>query len=158
MSADARSSTSLILGLGNADGGDDGIGRAAVQHLVRRGLPAQTVSADPATLLAAWQDAARVVVIDAARGLTPIGSIRRFDAISEPLPASAGSTSSHGLGLAEAIELARALSRLPPSLVVYAVAADPDQRGPALSAPVAAALPGLVEQVAAECSGCTEAP
>ncbi len=50
------------------------------------------------------------------------GAVFRFEAHLEPLPEKFRSpASSHGWGLAEAIELARALNQLPPRLIVYGI-------------------------------------
>jgi hydrogenase maturation protease len=55
----------------------------------------------------------------------------------------------HAFGLAAAVELARALRRLPPRLVVVGVEASTFEYGAPLTAPVAAAVPAAVAQVLA---------
>ncbi|MFJ1706670.1 hypothetical protein [Kitasatospora sp. NPDC088346] len=57
-------------------------------------------------------------------------------------------TSSHGLGLADTVELARELGRLPALLVVYAVDGADCSRGTGLSAPVEAAVNSLADEIA----------
>ena len=76
-----------------------------------------------------------------ASGAT-VGTVRRFDVGSAPLPQGAFNfnISTHGLGLAEAVELARALDQLPDRCVVYAIEAASFQPGAPLSPPVAAAI------------------
>jgi len=71
------------------------------------------------------------------------GEIARFDVAAAALPRAAFGCSTHGLGLAEAIELARALGRLPRRCVAYAVEAHSYDTGTALS-PQAAAAAGKV--------------
>src|SRR5262249_3399849 len=66
------------------------------------------------------RDATRVVVVDAASGGKP-GTMRRFEAHREPLPAVLLRASTHSWGLAEAVETARALGELPPLTIVYAI-------------------------------------
>jgi hydrogenase maturation protease len=55
--------------------------------------------------------------------------------------------SSHGLGLDDAIGLALALDRMPDRLIVHAVEAADLTQGPGLSAPVAAAVGGVVSAI-----------
>jgi hydrogenase maturation protease len=59
-------------------------------------------------------------------------------------------TSSHGLGLGEAVELARALGRLPSRLVVYAVEGADSSTGPGLSPAIATAVEPLARSVEGE--------
>jgi hydrogenase maturation protease len=58
--------------------------------------------------------------------------------------------STHVFGVAEAIELARALRQLPPVLVVYGVEGATFEMGAGLSAAVAAVVPQVVAQVRQE--------
>jgi hydrogenase maturation protease len=67
-----------------------------------------------------------------------------------PLPQGAFNLSTHGFGLAEAIELARALDQLPPRCVVYAVEAGSVVVGAPLSPPVAAAVPAVAARIREE--------
>lgn len=121
----------LVLGVGNADRGDDAVGRVVARRvreaLATRGelAPAGPVAVlehhgEGAALLEAWKDAVSVVVVDAAAPGTTPGRIHRIDAGSQPLPVAL-LRSTHAFGVAEAVGLARALGWLPRSLVVYAV-------------------------------------
>ena len=103
---------------------------------------------DCASLLDTWAGATHVVIVDAAvSGATP-GTVRRFDARAEPLPARALRSSTHGFGVPEAIELARSLGRLPDRLEVYAVEAGDLGAGPGLSPAVEAAVAALARELA----------
>ena len=51
----------------------------------------------------------------------PARFVRRFEAHEQPLPASSLRTSTHSLGVVEAIELARSLGELPRHVVVFAI-------------------------------------
>jgi len=68
-----------------------------------------------------------------------------------PAPASRGST--HGFGAAAAVELARALGRLPRLSVVYAIEGASFAAGAALSPPVAKAAAEVVRRLGAEIGG-----
>ncbi len=113
-----------VIGVGNDLRGDDGVGPETVRRLRARAVPgieATVCAADPAALIEAWAGAARAVVVDAMAGGGRPGARARFDAVAAPLPVPAFRGSTHGLGVAEAVELARALSRLPASLIVIGV-------------------------------------
>ena len=65
--------------------------------------------------------------------------MHRLDASERPLPADLFRASTHHVGLAEAVELARALGRLPARTVVYGIEGGSFAVGEALTADVAAA-------------------
>ncbi|QNP68262.1 hydrogenase maturation protease [Streptomyces roseirectus] len=148
----------VVIGVGNDFRRDDGVGGAVVARLRQRAgvrpLPPGTVLAtcdgDPARLMGLWEDAALAVVVDAAHAHpgTP-GRVHRI-ALDRGRLAPPTATSSHGLGLGEAVELARILDRLPLHLVVYAVEGADGSFGRGLSPAVEAAVPALVEAIAHE--------
>lgn len=142
----------LVIGVGNDGAGDDGAGPAVVRGLAGR-LPAgwqvASLRGDPSRLLDLWSPTDDVIVVDAAMGGRPPGTVRRFDASAGPLPAELrGGPSSHAVGTAQAVELARALRRLPHRLVVYAIEGRRFEAGAPLSPAVAAAVERVVEEIA----------
>lgn len=132
-----------VIGIGNPLRADDGAGAEVVRRLAGRVPPEVrllALSGEPAELLDAWDGLDAVVVVDAVRtGGTP-GMIHRLDASDTPLAARTGSPSTHGLGLAEALELGRALGRLPARVIVVGIEAGDDSDGDVLSAPVEDAI------------------
>ena len=91
-----------------------------------------------ATSLLEWiGDADAAVLIDACASGAPAGTVHRFDAAAGPLPRDRFGLSTHGFGLAEAVELGRALGRLPPACVVYAIEGLSFEAGAPLSPAVA---------------------
>ncbi len=151
--AEASRRRVLVLGVGNELRGDDAAGVEVARRLRRAGavgIDVEEEQNDPTALIERWRERAELVIVDAAALGAP-GEIRRFDASRHPLPARlGGSSSTHAVGLAEAIELARALGRLPVQVIVYTVDGARFEAGAELSAEVAAALPGLTERVLAE--------
>ncbi len=145
----------LVAGLGSADRGDDGIG-SAVAHQVARavaelGLPGVEVleHAEPMGLLEAMLDRDLLVVVDAVRSGAAPGTVtaRRLGPQALEARMDPGSAGTHGLGLAMALGLARALDRLPETTVVVGVEAAGIDRGQPLSAAARAALPLAVGAV-----------
>jgi hydrogenase maturation protease len=143
----------LVIGVGNVGRGDDGVGLEAARRVASRrpaGASVLQASGEASGLIEAWEGTERVVIIDASHGSGAPGLVHRIDAIRERVPASLGSTSTHGLGVAEAVELARSLGRLPRSIVIYAVEGTDFGPGRGLSADVEAALSGVVDAVVSD--------
>ena len=146
----------LVIGVGNADRGDDAVGLLVARAVAGRRLPGVVVveaGGDALGLLDIWHGAAGVVLIDAAAPAGRPGRIHRLDATSQALPRAVRLGSSHAFGLAEAVELARGLARLPPRLVVYAIEAEDCGIGAPLSAAVSAAATRVVARVVSELIG-----
>jgi hydrogenase maturation protease len=114
----------LVAGVGNPDRGDDGFG-PAVARLLRGRVPSTVRilvrSGDGLALIEDWTDIPSVIVIDAVAAIAQPGRIHRLDLTDNPLPIGYAPRSSHAFGLAETVELARSLGRLPRSLVAYLV-------------------------------------
>ena len=132
-----------VIGIGNPDRGDDGAGRAVARWLedhLPPGIEVIELDGEASALLAALDGVAAVYLVDTCVSSAAAGSVRRFDVATAPLPQEAFSLSTHGLGLAEAVELARALEALPPRCIVYAIEGADFEAGMPLSPPVAAAI------------------
>ncbi|WP_128378861.1 hydrogenase maturation protease [Streptomyces cavernae] len=144
-----------VVGVGNEFRRDDGVGCAVVARLRERAeqrpLPPGTVLAtcdgDPGRLIGLWEGAALVVVVDAAHAHPgEPGRVHRLALDAEFLERPT-TTSTHGLGLGEAVELARVLGRLPGRLVVYAVEGADSALGTGLSPAVASVVEPLAASV-----------
>lgn len=143
----------LIIGLGNEVRGDDAAGLAAARQLKREFAERVEVlesGGDGAQLMQAWKDACSVIVVDAAASGAPPGTVHRFDACAEALPAGRFGGSTHAFGLTEAIELARALGELPRCLIIYAIEGKGFETGAALSPEAQAAVESLAARVRAD--------
>jgi hydrogenase maturation protease len=95
---------------------------------------------EPASLLASLEGVEAAYLIDASVSGMPSGHVRRLDVTSSPLPGGSFSASTHGLGLAEAVELARVLGDLPARCIVYAIEGSSFEPGAAPSSAVAVAM------------------
>ena len=119
--------TALVIGLGNPTRGDDGLGPEVARRVAELASGSVDVveCADPASLMDVWAAADHVVVVDAMTSGRDPGAILVIDAIRDGLPIdcwSAGGT--HALGLSGVVDLARALDRLPKSLIVVGIEMD----------------------------------
>ena len=143
----------LVIGLGNEFRGDDGAGRVAARRLRRLSLPNVEVgeeSGEGAALLEAWKNAPAVILIDAARSGAAPGTIHRFDATRTPIPSRFFHYSTHAFSVAEAVELARNLGRLPSRLIIYGIEGRDFAAGERLSPEVAASVDELLRRVRQE--------
>ncbi len=144
-----------MIGVGNRLRGDDGASWGVVRRLREHGtqirIEVNERLCEPNDLIEAWQGRDAVVLVDTMRSGEPPGTIRRFDVTSEPLPARLrGSVSTHGFGLHEAIELGRALHRLPRRVIVFAVEGRHFEAGATPSGEVEAAIAPLARAVLRE--------
>ena len=136
----------LIVGIGNPDRGDDGAGILAARELAdltSEGTDVVESNGDVGELLDRWAGVEAVYVIDAVCSGYPPGTIHCFHGPQVP-SAWASLTSTHGLGLAQAIDLARALDRLPRELFVYGVEAHAYTPGAGMSPEVQRAVAEVV--------------
>ncbi len=146
----------LVVGIGNDDRGDDAIGLAIarrVRDLCLDGVGVEELSGDPLALLERWDRADTAIVIDAVSSGSIPGTVMRFDALADDVPAIFGShVSSHGIGLGEVVALARALERLPARLIVYGVEGGGFDLGAPLSPNLASVIEITARRIAEEAS------
>lgn len=151
--------STVVIGIGNRDRGDDAVGPVVVDRLAARapaGARLATVRDDLLQLIELFAGAEKAVVVDAMRSGVAPGGILRLDASHARLPGALdGFGSTHTLNVGDAIELARTLGRLPPELIVYGVEVLDVTPGAGLSGAVAAALDELERLIQEECT-CTK--
>ena len=144
----------VIIGMGNPLRRDDGVGLSVARQLealVQPKVEVRIHRGGGLALMDTWKGASTVVVIDAVSSGVPAGTVSRFDASAQPLPQHLGSTcSTHDFGLNEAIELARAVDRLPNRFVVIGVEGADFTPGSGLSPAVDSAVERAVEAVLQE--------
>jgi hydrogenase maturation protease len=146
--------TACLIGVGNELRGDDAVGLAVARALAPELEPQVRVvecEGEPISMLAAWEGCTRAIVVDATDSDALPGVIRRIDANAGPLPATLSrGSSTHLLGLAEAIELARVLGRLPEQTIVYGIEGATFATGEPLSEEVADAVERVVASIRSE--------
>jgi hydrogenase maturation protease len=139
----SSTSSAVVIGVGNSWAGDDAAGLLVARMVRERAPGGVTViehEGEPTALLDAWDRARVAIVVDATSGAGPPGAVRVIEASRDPLPASLTGTSTHAFSLAQAIELGRALDRLPEHLIVVGIEGDTFAAGAEPGAAAAAAL------------------
>jgi hydrogenase maturation protease len=141
-----------VIGVGERARGDDGVGPAVLARLRESGLPGDVDLVevrDATALVPLLAGADPVIVVDAVVGLRPgtVRELRPDDLASR----AALAVSSHGVGVGEAIELARVLNDAPlPSIRIVGIGVErPGRPAAVLSAPVAAAVERAAQRVRA---------
>lgn len=113
-----------IIGVGNEDRHDDGLGIVIARQLkeiVQPGVTVIEARREAMELLESWKDTEKVIMIDAVNGTGKVGKVYRFSANKDPLPRNFSNYSTHTFSLDQVIELARNLNGLPPELIIFGV-------------------------------------
>ncbi len=143
----------LVIGLGNPDRGDDGLG-ARVAEMLRGRLPASVAiiarRGDMLSLIDDWKGYDALVCIDASAPMGVPGRVRRIDLAATDLPPDLARASSHAFGVADTIALARSLQLAPREIVLYAVEGSSFDALSPLSPEVANAVDDVADRVIAE--------
>jgi hydrogenase maturation protease len=153
--APSRGAT-VVIGVGNELRGDDCVGLLVAQRLRERAATQADVlvcEADPAELLTAWTGAELAIVVDTVVSGAAPGTIHRCDVSAAPLPTKLVGFSTHAFGVAEAIELARALDRLPGRTIVYGIEGSSFSAGAPLDPAIEPAVDETLTRIMAELDG-----
>ena len=146
-----------VIGLGQAAAGDDGVGLAVLEQLRKHGLPDGVELAEACedtALISLLQVPGLVVLIDAVLG-TPPGEVVELTP-EQLVGRTRRSVSTHGIGVCQAIELARVAwpaGRCDSVRIVAVTISRPERREQRLSPEVAAAVPLATAHVLAVVSG-----
>jgi hydrogenase maturation protease len=147
-----------VIGVGNAYRGDDAAGLAVAERVrvLAPELEVVVCEQEPLQLLDAWDEADLALLVDAVSSGAEPGTVHRLDATVEPVPAAVFRGSTHAFGVAEVVELGRALGRLPERLLVFGIEGSAFSAGDELTPSVAAAVEPLAAELLEE-AGCTSA-
>jgi hydrogenase maturation protease len=133
----------MVVGIGNDWRSDDGAGLE-----VARRVGGLQLGGEPVGLLSVLGGAGEVTIVDAVSSGAPPGTVHTFEAGLEPLPAALfGSSSTHALGVAEAIEIARSLGKLPARVRVIGIEGAGFDYGCGLSPEVEAAVEACTRSI-----------
>ena len=139
-----RSRSVVVIGVGNAFRGDDAVGIEVARRLADLGrqpqIEVRAHEDEGLGLLDLWDGADAVVLVDCARSGAAPGTLQRIDATSRAAPLPPRRARGHAVGVAEAIELSRALETLPRAVIAYGVEGACFEAGAELSEAVAGAV------------------
>jgi hydrogenase maturation protease len=122
------------------------------------GVTVREFDGEAVGLLDVWEGHPAVVIVDTVRSGAAAGTLHRFDASVVPVPTTFRHSSSHTIGVAEAIELARGLDRLPLRVLVFGVEGTAFDASTTLSPAVADALELLRAEVASAAAALVTPP
>ena len=148
----------LIIGIGNPYRGDDAVGLRIAQDIKKKSPDHVNVieqSGEGISLMDSWKDSDAVILIDAVHSGAQPGTIHRFDVHTQTIPTKFFHYSTHAFGVAEAIELARALKQLPKNLIVYGIEGKCFEAGIGLSLEVEKAVEKVMLRVKQEIHNCS---
>lgn len=143
----------LVIGIGTPDHGDDAAGLLVAQRVRAatspRNVTVRELVGDQLTLLDLWTGAREVYVIDAVRAGGPPGTVYRYDG-EQQLTTRFANRGTHSFSLADVIELARALDRMPPRLTCYGIEGSQWELGDEMCPEVLAAVATLTRRLCLE--------
>ena len=137
-----------IIGCGNSDRGDDGAGILVARRLRELGFDAIEHSGDGLALIELWHGSDDVILVDAVQSGGEPGAVTVWDPVSQALPTQECRSSTHVLGPAEAIEIGRAVGRLPERIRIYGIEAASFEPGAQPSEAVLVAVDAVVRELA----------
>lgn len=140
-----------ILGIGSPSG-DDQAGWLTVDALLAADVQSteidiQKLDRPGANLIPLLDDAAWIILIDAMQSHESVGHIRHFG--TDDWPAYRHGLSSHGLGVLDALALARELGNLPSRIDLYGIEIGSANPGEPAASEVQAAAQQLARRIAA---------
>ena len=135
-----------IICCGTPFRGDDAVGLLVAERLQQLGIDVSTCTGEALDLLEAMDGADEVLIIDAVISGAAEGTIYEWHDCTAEFQHN--SSTSHALGVAEGIALARALGRLPQRLHIHSIEARKFEVGRELSAEVMRAADELAQRIA----------
>jgi hydrogenase maturation protease len=151
-----------IIGCGNCDRGDDAAGVLVARRL--RALAVETLavethgvethgveiieqSGESFSLMDSWIGCEHVILVDATAASGTPGQVRVWNANDDLLPEDIIPRSTHAFGVREAIELARVMTYLPQTLLVYGIEGKQFSLGAPVSPEVERAVETAAQQI-----------
>jgi len=115
----------VVIGVGNEFRTDDGVGLYIVRKIKEIGLDGVKIIegiSDGTSLIDAWEEATAAFVVDCAVSGASPGTTYRFDTTNDKIPRDLFSSySTHAIDVADTVDLARILGKLPPCLIIYGI-------------------------------------
>jgi len=141
----------LIQCIGNRLMGDDAAGPLVADRLRELPLPSDVQVreywGEGSELLQDWDEASQVILVDGALSGADTGTLHRINLIEETVPAGLCFRGSHQFGVAEAVETARVLGRLPRDIRLFAIEGLNFSFGAEPTSAVTVAVQELAEEI-----------
>jgi hydrogenase maturation protease len=143
----------LIVGIGNEFRSDDGAGIVCARKLnekLNSNIRVIENDGDGASLIESWKGFDKVILIDSVSIGSKPGTIHNIEAAKTEFPKQNSVHSSHLFSVAEAIETAKVLNKLPEKLIVYGIEGKSYELGSKISDEVNSAIEKLVTEIQKE--------
>ena len=150
----------LMIGVGNRDRGDDAVGPVVCDLIADAGLPGVDTLVFEGSVLDLpmhWGPDDCVVIVDAAAPAGRAGRITAVDALADRLTAP-GTVSTHTVDVGAAVELARALGRMPAELTIVGIEGASFEFGAGLDRRVSSAVDRVVARISRRAARATANP
>lgn len=148
--------STVVIGIGNSLRRDDGVGlyvASVIKELSIEGVTVIEGVGDGYALVEAWSNCDRAVVIDCTVSGSAAGTVFRFDALRESIPADLfKGLSTHCISAVDAIALGRILGKIPGSLVIFGIEGEDLSPGEQLTRQVEESADRVVDLIAEELS------
>lgn len=134
----------LVIGVGNGERGDDAAGLLVAEALRRENigkLRVEESSGEIGGIVELLETSDDVIIVDAMRSGKPAGTTVWIDPLRGISEAESTISSTHGFGVAQAIELLKTLKKLPRRIRILAI----EGQYFALGAPVSPAVQEAVK-------------
>ena len=135
-----------VIGCGNRHRMDDAAGVLVAERLRELGIPTDVQPGSAFELVETWYKDDDVILIDAVVTGSPVGTVHVWEGKRINVPSNP-QVSSHGFGVAEAINLARILQLLPKTLTVYGIEGKDFGIGETVSPEVLASIEQVAQQI-----------
>lgn len=140
-----------IIGCGNLHRSDDAAGVLVAKRLREFDIAADIQPGSAFELVESWYRDEDVILVDAVLTGSPVGTVHVWSGKALKVPSNP-QVSSHGFGVAEAINLARILQLLPKTLTVYGIEGKNFGIGETVSAEVLKSVEDVARQIGASVS------
>ncbi len=140
----------LLLGIGNRFRSDDGLGPYVVEQINKKKIDdivARELNGDFTNIIDRLGNYQELIVVDVSIAGQKTGSYKVIDYSKEGLPTDWAQSSTHGLGIAEGLQLASVLGVLPDKVIIYAVEAGNFNPGNQLSPEVLKAANTVITEI-----------
>lgn len=153
MSREEGTKRVIVIGIGNEFRGDDAFGFEVIRR-IREQIPGSVdvllTEGDGTHLMQRWAGCDAVYIVDCITSGAPGGTCFRLDAAERKMPTQFFRSSSHIFGVAEAIEMSRALNQLPSKVIVYGAEGTQLDLGKPMSEPMVKAVRTIGDQLLQE--------